>query len=101
MKTFMKTSLLCLMLCCALQLTTSAGPFAIESAESICCFNTTKIRIPLKRLESYFWTGSSCPLKNIVLVTSPPDSTTRKLFCTDPKEKWVQRAITYLDKKHA
>ncbi|KAL1247346.1 hypothetical protein QQF64_022722 [Cirrhinus molitorella] len=96
MKTFMKTSLLFLMLCCALQLSTSAGPFANESAETICCFNTTKVRITLQGLESFFWTGSGCPLKNIVFVSS-----TRKQFCTDSKEKWVQRAITYLDKKHA
>ncbi|XP_050958030.1 uncharacterized protein LOC127159183 [Labeo rohita] len=99
MKTFMKT-LVFLMLCCALQLSTSTGPSANDIANSICCFNKINYRIPLKRLKSYFWTGSSCPLTHIVLVTVPRDSTTQKQFCTDPKEKWVQRAINYLDKKN-
>ncbi|KAF4094964.1 hypothetical protein G5714_024042 [Onychostoma macrolepis] len=50
------------MLCCALQLSTSTE--AIKSANSICCYNATNIKIPLARLESYFWI--SCPIKRIV-----------------------------------
>ncbi|KAF4094963.1 hypothetical protein G5714_024041 [Onychostoma macrolepis] len=65
MKTFMKTSSLFLMLCGALQLT-SANPLAGEMANSRCCINEINVRIPLKRLESYYWTSSSCPLKHIV-----------------------------------
>ncbi|XP_016366884.1 eotaxin-like [Sinocyclocheilus rhinocerous] len=107
MKTFVKTSSLFLMLCCALQLNTSAGTKAIVSVNSICCFNEINVRIPLKRLESYFWTSSSCPFKHIVFVTVPDSKKQKKeeiqknLFCMDPEYKWVQRAINYLDKKHA
>ncbi|XP_058623802.1 eotaxin-like [Onychostoma macrolepis] len=103
MKTFMKTASLFLMLCCALQINTSACTKAIMSVNSICCFNEINVRIPLKRLESYFWTSSSCPLKHIVFVTVPDSKKQKKeeiqknLFCMDPEYKWVQRAIK--DKK--
>uniref|UniRef100_A0A673JS50 Eotaxin-like n=2 Tax=Sinocyclocheilus rhinocerous TaxID=307959 RepID=A0A673JS50_9TELE len=100
----MKTSLLFLTLCCALQLNnvTSDGSIASESANSICCFNARNIRIPLQRLENYYWTSDICPLRHIVFVTAPEDpSTPKKQFCMDPENKWVQRTINYLDKKHA
>uniref|UniRef100_A0A673G5Y2 Eotaxin-like n=1 Tax=Sinocyclocheilus rhinocerous TaxID=307959 RepID=A0A673G5Y2_9TELE len=84
MKTFMKTSSLFLMLCCALQLNTSAGE-SIMSVNSICCFKEINIRLPLKRLESYFWTISS------------RYEIQKNLFCMDPDYKWVQWAIKYLD----
>uniref|UniRef100_A0A673JX12 Eotaxin-like n=1 Tax=Sinocyclocheilus rhinocerous TaxID=307959 RepID=A0A673JX12_9TELE len=98
MKTFVKTSSLFLMLCCALQLNTSAG-----DVNSICCFNEINVRIPLKRLESYFWTSSSCPFKHIYLlhIHVVLMLLSKNLFCMDPEYKWVQRAINYLDKKHA
>uniref|UniRef100_A0A8C2Q302 Chemokine interleukin-8-like domain-containing protein n=1 Tax=Cyprinus carpio TaxID=7962 RepID=A0A8C2Q302_CYPCA len=94
MKTFMKTSLLFLMLCCALQLT-SAGTMSDELANSVCCFNESS-RIPLKVLESYFWTSSICPLKFIVFVTIK-----NKQFCGNPKSAWVKRAMKHIDKKSA
>uniref|UniRef100_A0A671SX39 Chemokine interleukin-8-like domain-containing protein n=1 Tax=Sinocyclocheilus anshuiensis TaxID=1608454 RepID=A0A671SX39_9TELE len=67
-----------------------------DLANSICCFNeTSKIplkQMPLKRLESYFWTSSSCPFKHI-----KKEEIQKNLFCMDPDYKWVQRAIKYLD----
>ncbi|RXN21898.1 C-C motif chemokine 13-like protein [Labeo rohita] len=107
MKTFMKTSLVFLMLCCALQLNTSAGIRAVMSVNSICCFKEINIRIPLKRLVSYLWTSNSCPFKHIVFVTAPDpkkkmkEKIRKNLFCMDPEYKWVRRAINYLDKKRA
>ncbi|XP_016358947.1 C-C motif chemokine 22-like isoform X1 [Sinocyclocheilus anshuiensis] len=100
--TFMKTSLLFLTLCCALQFNTSDGSTASDIENSICCFNPRNIRIPLQRLEYYYWTSDICPLRHIVFVTAPEDpSTPKKQFCMDPENKWVQRAINHLDKKHA
>uniref|UniRef100_A0A8C1VF76 Chemokine interleukin-8-like domain-containing protein n=1 Tax=Cyprinus carpio TaxID=7962 RepID=A0A8C1VF76_CYPCA len=102
MKTFMKTSLLFLTLCCALQVNTLVGPAGIESANSKCCFDVKNIKIPLQRLEYYYRTSDICPLRHIVFVTAPEDPRTpKKQFCMDPDYKWVQRAIKYLDKKHA
>ncbi|XP_016123017.1 C-C motif chemokine 2 [Sinocyclocheilus grahami] len=94
MKTFMKTSLLFLMLCCALQLT-SADTMSNDMANSICCFNETS-KIPLNRLESYFWTSRICPLKYTVFVTIM-----KKQFCGNPENAWVKRAMKHIDKKSA
>uniref|UniRef100_A0A671KTB6 Chemokine interleukin-8-like domain-containing protein n=1 Tax=Sinocyclocheilus anshuiensis TaxID=1608454 RepID=A0A671KTB6_9TELE len=65
---------------------------ASDIANSICCFNTRNIRIPLQRLEYYYWTSDICPLRHI------DPSTPKKQFCMDPENKWVQRAINHLDK---
>uniref|UniRef100_A0A671KW03 Chemokine interleukin-8-like domain-containing protein n=1 Tax=Sinocyclocheilus anshuiensis TaxID=1608454 RepID=A0A671KW03_9TELE len=93
--------LLSLSLVC--ELFTFSGTKAIMSVNSICCFNEINIRIPLKRLESYFWTSSSCPFKHIYLlhIHVVLMLLSKNLFCMDPEYKWVQRAINYLDKKHA
>ncbi|XP_039504077.1 C-C motif chemokine 22-like [Pimephales promelas] len=95
MMILLKVSLLLLLLCCAVQLT-SAGPQAVESANGVCCFEETRSRIPLRRLKSYYWTNSSCPYTYIVFVT------TKKIHrCVKPDNKWVQLYINHIDKKSA
>ncbi|XP_052454077.1 C-C motif chemokine 22 [Carassius gibelio] len=94
MKTFMKISSLFLTLYCVLQLT-SAGTMSVDLANSICCFNETS-RIPLKQLQSYFWTSSICPLKHVVFVTIK-----KKQFCANPASAWVKRAIEHVDNNQA
>ncbi|RXN21899.1 monocyte chemotactic 1B-like protein [Labeo rohita] len=91
-------SVLFLVIFCSVQMT-SASEAANTPPE--CCVEFSNVKIPVKLVASYSWTNSNCPKRAIVLVTVPRDSTTQKQFCTDPKEKWVQRAINYLDKKPA
>ncbi|XP_043084730.1 monocyte chemotactic protein 1B-like [Puntigrus tetrazona] len=94
MKAFVKTSLLFLIMCGALQLT-SADTLSSDMATSTCCFNDTS-KIPLKRITSYFWTSTICPLKFVVFVTIK-----KKQFCAKPENAWVKRAIKYIDKNSA
>ncbi|KAK7121684.1 hypothetical protein R3I93_022690 [Phoxinus phoxinus] len=95
MMTVLKTSLLLLLLCCAVQLT-SAGPLADDVAKSICCFNVNNLRIPKKQLDSYFWTSSSCPLRHIVFVT-----VRKRRFCMNPENIWAKLNLNHIGKKMA
>ncbi|XP_051547956.1 C-C motif chemokine 22-like [Myxocyprinus asiaticus] len=85
-------SVLFLMLFCALQLI-SAGPFAVETAQRICCPRVAKVIIPLRKLESYFWTNRSCPIRHIVFITKA-----KKRFCVIPDNNWVKRAMNHVNK---
>ncbi|XP_051545913.1 C-C motif chemokine 22-like [Myxocyprinus asiaticus] len=85
------SSVLFLMMCCALQLT-SAGPVALETAQRNCCSEAATFIIPLKQLESYYWTSSSCLTSHIVFITKA------KEICVNPNDKWVKRAINHMNK---
>nr|KAF6318670.1 hypothetical protein mPipKuh1_008654 [Pipistrellus kuhlii] len=61
------------------------------------CSNDCKVmtkEIPRDRLASYQRTEPSCRKRAIILTTRK-----NRTFCADPKEKWVQEAMEYLDRK--
>nr|XP_012304665.1 eotaxin [Aotus nancymaae] len=60
-----------------------------------CCFTLANRKIPLKRLESYRRINSGrCPYNAVVFKTKLD-----KDICADPKAKWVQDSMKYLDQK--
>ncbi|XP_048015153.1 monocyte chemotactic protein 1B-like [Megalobrama amblycephala] len=94
MMTVLKTAIVLLMLCCAVQLT-SAG-LADELAKSICCFSENNMRIPKKKLESYRWTSNICPVRYIVFKTVE-----KRQFCMNPENSWAKLNKNHIDKKRA
>ncbi|XP_007935515.1 eotaxin-like [Orycteropus afer afer] len=63
------------------------------SVPTICCFNVASRKISTQRLESYtVINGSKCPLRAVVFKTK-----LAKKVCANPKEKWVQDSMKYLD----
>ncbi|XP_056308134.1 C-C motif chemokine 8-like [Danio aesculapii] len=96
MKIIMKTALLFAVLCCALLPQSSDGqPLSGDASISVCCFGKgSNSRIPLNRLESYYWTSSICPFRHIVLVT-----TAKRHFCMNPENEWVKKSMKAIDKK--
>ncbi|XP_021560122.1 C-C motif chemokine 17 [Neomonachus schauinslandi] len=56
-----------------------------------CCREYFKGAIPLKRLKMWYKTSRECPKEAIVLVTVQD-----KLFCSDPKDTRVKKAVRYL-----
>ncbi|XP_073799042.1 C-C motif chemokine 22-like [Danio rerio] len=89
MKIIMKTALLFAVLCCALLPQPSDGQESADAANSMCCFGKgSNIKIPLRRLEYFYWTSSRCPLKHVVFVTIA-----KKHLCMNPDNEWVQKVI--------
>uniref|UniRef100_A0A8C6DXM9 C-C motif chemokine n=1 Tax=Moschus moschiferus TaxID=68415 RepID=A0A8C6DXM9_MOSMO len=84
---------LCLLLTAALcSIQVLAQPASIPT---ICCFNVSRKKISIQRLQSYRKiTGSKCPQKAVIFNTKQ-----NKKICVDPQEKWVQNAIEYLNQK--
>uniref|UniRef100_A0AAR2IQE8 C-C motif chemokine n=1 Tax=Pygocentrus nattereri TaxID=42514 RepID=A0AAR2IQE8_PYGNA len=76
------------LLLCSLQLVYSG-----EYRNSDCCFKLIKIKIPLPRITSYWWTSSSCLKKAVVF------QTVKAKFCVDPTASWVDGHLKTLDKQ--
>uniref|UniRef100_A0A2K6U981 C-X3-C motif chemokine ligand 1 n=1 Tax=Saimiri boliviensis boliviensis TaxID=39432 RepID=A0A2K6U981_SAIBB len=63
---------------------------------NITCSKMTSVRIPVTLLIRYQHNQASCGKPAIILETRK-----NKLFCADPKEKWVQEAKQHLDRQAA
>uniref|UniRef100_A0A8C1UXA4 Chemokine interleukin-8-like domain-containing protein n=1 Tax=Cyprinus carpio TaxID=7962 RepID=A0A8C1UXA4_CYPCA len=88
-------SLMCLLflvIFCSVQMTSSAV-ISIDSAQSKCCVEFSKVKIPVKLVTSYYWTSSSCPKRAIVFQTNAG-----KEFCVDPEITWVKSHVAKVDK---
>ncbi|XP_051732336.1 C-C motif chemokine 2 isoform X2 [Ctenopharyngodon idella] len=54
-----------------------------------CCFSFSKVKIPVKQVESYYMTHAECHRSGIIFITKA-----QRLICADPTEKWVQKLKT-------
>ncbi|XP_026058723.1 monocyte chemotactic protein 1B-like [Carassius auratus] len=89
-------SLMCLLflvIFCSVQMT-SSGPISEDVANSICCGEFSKVKVPVNKVVSYYKTSSSCARRAIVFQTIAG-----KEFCIDPKTLWVKTHIETVDKR--
>ncbi|XP_043084684.1 C-C motif chemokine 4-like isoform X1 [Puntigrus tetrazona] len=86
-------SVMFLVLFCSVQLASSAS-IAIDLAQSKCCFKFSDVKIPVKQVESYFWTSSSCARRAIVFQMK-----SGKQICVDPDTTWVSGHVDKVDKR--
>ncbi|KAK7117412.1 hypothetical protein R3I94_022851 [Phoxinus phoxinus] len=83
--------LLVLVLFCSVPMTSSASiVFNVEK----CCMEFSKVKIPVKRVKSYYWTRSECHRQAIVFQTIAG-----KEICVDPETRWVNNHVANVDKK--
>ncbi|KAK7117410.1 hypothetical protein R3I94_022849 [Phoxinus phoxinus] len=83
--------LLVLVLFCSVPMTSSA-PLAFNVAN--CCMEFNNVKIPVKRVTSYYWTSSECPRRAIVFQTIAG-----REFCVDPETTWVNGHVDKVNKR--
>ncbi|KAK7121679.1 hypothetical protein R3I93_022685 [Phoxinus phoxinus] len=83
--------LLVLVLFCSVPMTSSAN---IAFNVGKCCFEFSKVKIPVKLVKSYYWTSSECPRRAIVFQTIAG-----REFCVDPETTWVNGHVAKVDKR--
>ncbi|XP_043084687.1 C-C motif chemokine 4-like isoform X3 [Puntigrus tetrazona] len=86
-------SVMFLVLFCSVQLASSAV-ISIAVAQSRCCTEFSDVKIPVKLVESYFWTSSSCARRAIVFQMK-----SGKQICVDPDTTWVSGHVDKVDKR--
>ncbi|XP_059392327.1 monocyte chemotactic protein 1B-like isoform X2 [Carassius carassius] len=91
-------SLMCLLflvIFCSVQMTSSANP-AIEATNSNCCGEFSKVKVPVNKVVSYYWTSSICARRAIVFKTIAG-----REFCINPETSWVRSHVDIVDKRTA
>ncbi|XP_053487573.1 monocyte chemotactic protein 1B-like [Ictalurus furcatus] len=88
------TALLFLLSLCSLHLVSSAP--GSTDFRITCCAKTTKVKIPLKNIVTYWWTSSNCPKKAIVFETL-----NKKQHCVDPTAVWVNHHMKAVDLRNS
>ncbi|XP_059392336.1 monocyte chemotactic protein 1B-like [Carassius carassius] len=89
-------SLMCLLflvIFCSVQMT-SSSPISENVANSKCCGEFSKVKVPVNKVVSYYKTSSICARRAIVFQTIAG-----KEFCVDPKTPWVKSHVDKVDKK--
>ncbi|XP_053362404.1 regakine-1-like [Clarias gariepinus] len=92
------TALLLLLSLSSLYLVSSAT--SSTDVMKTCCSNTTKVRIPLKNIVTYWRTSSSCHLQAIVFQMLNKVQNTTRTVCVDPTAVWVDSHMRKVDLKN-
>ncbi|XP_005076993.1 C-C motif chemokine 5 [Mesocricetus auratus] len=70
----------------------SASPRGSDTTP--CCFDYLSFTLPRVHIKEYFYTSSKCSNFAVVFVTRR-----NRQVCANPKKKWVQEYINYLEMK--
>ncbi|OBS70117.1 hypothetical protein A6R68_01335, partial [Neotoma lepida] len=70
----------------------SASPHGSDTTP--CCFTYLSVVLPRAHVKEYFYTSSKCSNFAVVFVTRR-----NRQVCANPKKKWVQEYINYLEMK--